>query len=442
MPGPKAKEWVARDQRSLSPSLTRPYPAVIAAGEGSWVTDVDGNRLLDMTAGIAVCATGHSHPAVAKAIQEQAGHLVHMSGADFYYPQLVQLAEKLAAIAPTGTENRVFLCNSGTEAIEASIKLAKWATRRPYLLGFYGAFHGRTMGSLSLTSSKPVQRQRFGPFLPAYHTPYPYCYRCVFNQKWPECGLACIDFIEDVIFQTVLPADEVAAIVIEPIQGEGGYIMPPQDYFPRLRALADKHGILLAVDEVQTGMGRTGKWWAIEHTAVRPDIVAVGKGIASGMPLGAMLASSSLMTWPPGTHASTFGGNPVCCAAAVATLDLIEGGMKENAATVGGFMFKVLNEMKERHPTMGDVRGRGLMAGIEFVTDKLSKKRNPQTRNAVVQGCFEHGVLVLGAGNNAVRFCPPLNITQDEVAVGLEIFEEVLTEAERNPPREQGRGRQ
>ncbi|NPA91806.1 MAG: acetyl ornithine aminotransferase family protein [Chloroflexi bacterium] len=432
VPGPKAKEWIRRDEANISPSYTRAYPFVMAKGEGVYVWDVDGNKFLDFTSGIAVTSTGHSHPEVVRAIKEQAEKFLHMSGTDFYYPVQIELAETLNRLAPMEEPTLVFFANSGAESIEAALKLARYATKRPHILAFRNAFHGRTMGALSLTASKVVQRRGFAPLVPEVtHVEYGYCYRCPFNRRYPDCDLACIRYIEEELFHSEVPPDQVAAIFVEPIQGEGGYVVPPPGWMRALRELCDKYGILLVADEVQTGMGRTGKMFAMEHFGVEPDIIALAKGIASGMPLGAMIARKSLMTWPPGAHASTFGGNPVSAAAALATIRLLENGLVENAARVGKHMKARLLDMQEHHPSMGDVRGLGLMLGVELVRDKESKVRAPEVRDAVVQRAFEKGLLLLGAGRNVIRFIPALVIDEKTADQGLDIFEEALSEVEK-----------
>ncbi|MBI3979666.1 MAG: acetyl ornithine aminotransferase family protein [Chloroflexi bacterium] len=429
LPGPRAAELVERDRRALSPSYTRSYPLVVDHAEGVWITDVDGNVFLDFTAGIAVDSTGHCHPRVVQAIQQQAARLIHMSGTDFYYPPEIDLAERLAALSPTGAPSRVFFGNSGTEAVEAAMKLARWATGRQNFVAFLGAFHGRTLGSLSLTGSKVRQRDGFFPLVPGVvHVPYAYPYRCAFGREGDGCAGACLHYLEHTVFQTILPPESVAAIVVEPVQGEGGYVVPPPSFLPGLRELADRHGILLIADEVQTGVGRTGKLFAVEHWNVRPDIVALAKGIASGMPLGATIARADLMAWPPGSHGNTFGGNPVSCAAALATLDLIEGGLMRNAAEVGSFMIERLREMQKRHSLIGDVRGLGLMIGVELVQDRETREPAAEAANRVVQRAFERGLLLLTAGRSVVRFSPPLVLTHEEAEVGLAIFEEALSD--------------
>ncbi|HTS24996.1 MAG TPA: acetyl ornithine aminotransferase family protein [Bryobacteraceae bacterium] len=433
VPGPRARGVIERDAAHVSPSYTRSYPLVVDHGEGAMVQDVDGNRFLDFNAGIAVVATGHCHPRVVKVIQAQAARLIHMSGTDFYYEEMVALAEKLSEIAPGEAERRVSFGNSGAEAVEGAIKLARWATRREKIIAFFGSFHGRTMGALSLTSSKAVQRQGFGPLVPGVvHAPYPYCYRCPYGQLPETCGVECVKHVEDTLLKTIAPATETAAIVVEPVQGEGGYVVPPQKFFDELARVAKDNGILLVFDEVQSGMGRTGKMWAAEHFGSVPDIFAVAKGIASGMPLGATVARDDLMTWPPGAHASTFGGNPVSCAAALATIALLEGGLIENAARMGTYLRTRMRDWPSRFPNVGNVRGLGLMIGIELVKDQATKDRAPELRDRVVQMAFERGLLVLGAGPNTIRLCPPLVVTVDQCEFALDTLEECLRAATAN----------
>ena len=388
---------------------------------------MDGNRFLDFNAGIAVVAAGHCHPRVVEAIQKQAARLIHMSGTDFYYEELVALAEKLAEIAPGEIPRRVSFGNSGAEAIEGSIKLARYATGRDKIIAFLGGFHGRTLGALSLTASKAVQRRHFGPLIPGVvHAPYPYCYRCPFGRESESCAVECVKHIEDTLLKTISPAEETAAIVVEPVQGEGGYVVPPRKFFDELARVAQQNGILLIFDEVQSGMGRTGKMWAAEHFDSVPDILAVAKGIASGMPLGATVARADLMTWPPGAHASTFGGNPVCCAAALATIALLEEGLVENAARMGSHLMDRMREWPARFPQVGEVRGLGLMIGIELVRDRETKQKAPELRDRVLRQAFERGLLVLGAGDNNIRLCPPLVVTRDQCDFAMETLEECL----------------
>jgi 4-aminobutyrate aminotransferase len=430
VPGPRARAVIERDRRVVSPSYTRGYPLVAASGEGAMVEDVDGNRFLDFNAGIAVVASGHCHPRVVKAVQEQAARLIHMSGTDFYYEGLTNLAEKLAEIAPGDAERRVSFGNSGAEAMEGAIKLARYATKRDKLIAFYGSFHGRTMGALSLTARKAVQRAGFGPLVPGVaHAPYPNCYRCPFGKEPEGCAVECVKFIEETLLKTVSPPEETAAIVVEPVQGEGGYVVPPRKFFDELQRVAQKNGILLIADEVQSGMGRTGKMWAAEHFDWAPDIFSVAKGIASGMPLGATVARADLMTWPPGAHASTFGGNPVSCAAALATIALLQEELVENAARMGAYLMERLRTWPSRFPNVGDVRGLGLMIGIELVRDRTTKERAAKLRDAVVDMAFDRGLLVLGAGDNTIRLCPPLVITRDQCDFALDTLETCLTAA-------------
>jgi 4-aminobutyrate aminotransferase len=404
---------------------------VIARGEGAVVEDVDGNLFLDCAAGIAVASTGHSHPDVVQAIVDQARHYLHMSGTDFYYEPQVRLAEEMAAIAPFDGPVRSFFGNSGTEAVEAALKLARYHTGRPAIVAFLGSFHGRTMGSLALTSSKAVQRRGFGPLMPGvYHAPFADCYRCPVNLRPESCQAECLDFVEDQILVHLVSPDEVAAIVVEPIQGEGGYVVPPPQFLQRVSAIARRYDIMLIADEVQSGMGRTGKMFACEHDGVTPDIVAVAKGIASGMPLGVASARAEVMNWPPGAHASTFGGNPVSCAAALATIRLLRERLVRNAAEVGAHLLDGCRALADRHPLVGDVRGRGLMIGIELVRDRQAKTRAPEERDAVVQAAFRHGLLVLGAGKNALRLSPPLVLTRSEADTALGILDQVLSEVE------------
>jgi len=427
LPGPKARDIIARDRARVSTSYTRDYPFVIARGSGAVVEDVDGNVFLDCTAGIAVASTGHSHPDVVKAITEQAQKFLHMSGTDFYYELQARLGEEIADIAPMAGPHRSFFSNSGTEANEAALKLAKFVTGRHNVIAFFGAFHGRSMGSLSLTASKVRQRQGFGPLVPGvYHAPYPDTYRSGLS---PEATAdRCIDFIEQQLFVHLVSPDEVAAIVVEPIQGEGGYIVPPDSFLQRLRAIATQHGMQLIVDEVQSGMGRTGKMFAIEHASVAPDIITIAKGIASGLPLGITTAPSMLMgAWPPGSHASTFGGNPVSCAAAVATITLIRESLMKNAEVVGAYLIDGVRALMGKHAVIGDVRGRGLMVGIELVRDRQTKERATSERDALVKACFTRGLLVLGAGRNAIRLSPPLVLTTQQVDIALRILDEALT---------------
>ena len=410
VPGPKAKAAVEVDGRLISPSYTRSYPLVAKRGRGCRVEDVDGNEFLDFAAGIAVTSTGHCHPEVVEAIQKQAAELIHISGTDFYNEPLTQVAEKLSAIAPMRGPHRVFYGNSGAEAVECAIKLARYHTGRQHIIAFLGAFHGRTMGALSLTASKPQQKRRFAPLMPGVtHVRYPYAYRgCTGGPQEEEAfALGCARYIEEKLFKTILPPEEVAAIVVEPIQGEGGYVVAPDNFLRELRGICDRHGILLVADEVQSGAGRTGKWWAIQHSGVEPDIVCMAKGIASGMPLGVCMSKAEVMDWVPGSHASTFGGNPVSLAAALATIDILEREGIGNAAKIGAKMLERLNGWKKMHPLVGDVRGRGLMIGVELVKDKETREPVTELRNRVEAVAFEKGLIILGCGETSIRLCPP-----------------------------------
>ena len=427
IPGPRARRLIAADEQVTSPSYTRAYPLAVKRARGSVIEDTDGNRFLDFTAGIAVCATGHCHPRVVQAVKRQAGRLLHMSGTDFYYEPFQQLAEKLAALAPGPFPKRVLFTNSGAESIEAAFKLARYHTRRPRMIAFLGAFHGRTLGALSLTGSKVEQVKGFAPLVPdVTHVPYGYCFRCPYHLRYPSCQVECVRVLERELFRETVPPEEVAAIVVEPIQGEGGYIVPPAGYFEALRELCDRHKILLIVDEVQSGMGRTGRMFAIEHWGVVPDIICLAKGIASGLPLGAMIARADIMTWGPGSHASTFGGNPVSCVAALETIRLLERGLMRNARVVGAYLAQRLREMQGWHPIIGDVRGLGLMVGIELVGDEARRTPAQRLRNAIVQKCFRNGLLLLGCGESGIRFSPPLIIRRHDVDKACGILEGVI----------------
>ena len=430
LPGPEARKVLERDQRFISQSYTRVYPLVVKKAQGVWVEDVDGNRFLDFNSGIAVCNTGHCHPRVVEAIRRQAEQLIHMSGSDFYYDAQSTLAAKLSEIAPGPKEKRVFFGNSGAEAIEAALKLARYHTKRPLIIAFLGAFHGRTMGALSLTASKAIFEKGFSPLVPGVtHVPYPYCYRCPYHhQSYPGCSVACIDWIREDLFKRSIPPEEVAAIFVEPIQGEGGYVVPPPEFHQKLSSMAKEFGILFVADEVQSGMGRTGKMMAIEHWGVTPDIIALAKGIASGMPLGAMVSQREVMDWVRGSHASTFGGNPVSCMAALTTIELLQDGLIENAARMGEYLLGKLRSLQKRFHWIGDVRGKGLMIGVEIVKDPVTKEKAIEERNKIIQACFEKGLLILGCGENVIRFSPPLIMGQKEADLALTILEDVLQE--------------
>ncbi len=432
LPGPKAKQLVERDAHVISPSYTRDYPLVAKKGRGAVIEDVDGNAFLDFAAGIAVVSTGHCHPEVVAAIQKQAAELIHMSGTDFYYPNMVELAEKLASIAPGKDPKRVYFGNSGAEAVEAAIKLAKYHTKRDKLVAFHGAFHGRTMGALSLTASRAVQRKGFGTLLSGvFHMPYPDTYRGTYGIRPENASADCLSYLENELFRRRVDPDEVAGIFIEPIQGEGGYLPAPAEFLQGLEKICHKYGIMFVADEVQSGMGRTGKWWAVDYAGVEPDIICTAKGIASGMPLSAIITKASVMDWTPGAHASTFGGNPVCIAASLATIGLIERSYKANAARMGEFIMHQTANWPEKHKIVGEVRGRGLMIGIEFVRDQKTKERAPDLRNRIVQMAFHKGLLVLGSGDTTLRLCPPLMIDQEQAEFAVRTLDGIISEIER-----------
>jgi 4-aminobutyrate aminotransferase len=428
-PGPKAKKIVERDAAVISPSFGRAYPLVIERGEGNIVVDVDGNEFIDMNAGLAVCSVGHSHPKVIKAIKDQVDKFIHYSYTDFFYDSYVNLSEVLHDLVPGKHKKKFFYGNSGAEAIEAAMKVSRWHSQRQGLLAYIGSFHGRTMGAVSLTASKPYQRRRFSPLVPGVeHIFYPYCYRCPFHLECPDCNYTCVDYIDEYLFHKYVPAEEVAMLLAEPIQGEGGYVVPPDGYFKKLKKLLDE----FAVDEVQSGIGRTGKWFAIEHWGVVPDIVCMAKGIAAGMPLGVMASRADIQDWTPGSHASTFGGNPVSCAAALAVIDVIKSEkLLENSQREGAYIKKRLEEMTETHPMMGDVRGKGLMVGVELVKDKDTKEYAKQETEDVMMECFRQGLAIVNCGVNVIRWMPPLTITRDLVDPSLEIFEKSLSKVEK-----------
>lgn len=432
LPGPKARAMIERDRKVISPSYPRSYPFVMDHGKGSEVWDVDGNRFLDFMGGIAVVATGYSHPQVVKAIQEQAEKFIHISS-DFYHENWIRLGEKLNEIAPFKEDALSFMTNSGTEAVEAAIKLARYHTKRTNFIGFTGAFHGRTMGAVTFTASKAKYHGGFYPLMNGVtHAPFPNPYRPVLERrKGEDYGEAVVRYIEEEILMQILPPKDVAGILVETIQGEGGYIIPPDGFYPALRKLCDKHGILLILDEVQSGMGRTGKWWAIDHFGIEPDIITSAKGIASGMPLGACIARKSVMNWEIGTHGNTYGGNPISCAASLATIDLVEKEFMQNAKEVGEYALDALEEIKARHPSIGDVRGKGLMIGVEFVKDRETKEPAKDLTERLVDLAFERGLLTLSCGQSVIRIAPPLAITKSEMDEGLQLFEDALTAAEK-----------
>lgn len=430
-PGPKAAKVVAETKDVLSPSISRNYPLVIESAHDCIVKDVDGNEYIDFNSGIATLNVGSTNEAVTKAASDQLRKFTHYSYTDFYYENINKLAEKLAKIFPGGKKKRqVFYGNSGAEANEAALKLARYATGRQRIIAYRSSFHGRTMGTVSLTASKPVQVKGFSPLLPGVeHVPYPYCYRCPLKQEYPDCGFACIDYIQSEYFEKFVPPEEVAAFFIESIQGEGGYVVPPEGYFQELFRRFKKYGIVFVADEVQSGMGRTGKWFAIEHWDVAPDVITLAKALGGGLPIGACVADARLMTWEPGSHASTFGGNPVSAAAGLAVIDYIEKNhLLENAKKQGTYMLKVLNEWKEKYEIIGDVRGKGLMLGIEIVKNKKSRAFAPELANAIVSKTWKRGVLLIMAGKSTIRICPPLTINRELIDEALVILEESVSE--------------
>ncbi|HHT9137270.1 MAG TPA: acetyl ornithine aminotransferase family protein [Candidatus Wunengus sp. YC60] len=429
LPGPNAIQYLENEKRFVSPSSTKGYPLVVKSAKGMAVTDVDDNVFLDFTAGVAVCNTGHNHDEIISSITDQADTLIHMSGADFYNPLHIQLAEKLSAICPGPHTKRAFFGNSGAESVEAAFKLARYHTKRPVVIAFYNAFHGRTMGALSLTASKLNQRKHFLPLIPeVIHIPYAYCYRCHYGLTPNNCNMACVAWIREELFKTKVPPEDVAAIFVEIIQGEGGYIVPPKEFHKALYQLARDYGILYVADEVQSGMGRTGKMFASEHFDIIPDIITIAKGIASGLPLSATVASEKIMDWQPGSHASTFGGNPVSCQAALTTIRLLEEGLIDNAAKQGAYMIHELKKLERTYSIIGDVRGLGLMLAVEIVKDKETKEYSPEVRDIITQKAFSKGLLLLGCGRSAIRFCPPLILSKNDVGIALSIFEECLKE--------------
>ena len=432
LPGKKAKEIISKDTRFSSSSYIKEYPLVIERGEGSVVVDVDGNRFLDFMAGIAVNVTGYSHPKVVEAIKRQSEKFFHICSTDFYYQSFSDLCERLSKIIPMSGEKSVFLNNSGSEAVETAIKLARYHTKRPYIIAFFGAFHGRTMGALSLTAGKAKQRAFFSPLMPGvYHVSYGYCYRCPYHLTYDSCGIYCAEAIERILCNSLMSPDEIAAIFVEPIQGEGGYIVPPPEFHKKLREFTNKHNILLVLDEIQSGMGRTGKFLAIENFNVEPDVVLLAKGLASGLPLGAVISKKEFMTWKPGTHGSTFGGNPIACEAALATLDLIEEELMANASKMGARLIKKLKNLQKENSLIGDVRGLGLMVGVELVKDQRTKESASREVHEIANQAFRKGLLLLPCGDNVIRFSPPLVISSEEVDIAVEIFREVISQYEK-----------
>jgi 4-aminobutyrate aminotransferase len=432
-PGPKARAFIERDHAVTSRSLTRTAPLVGVEEEGVWVKDIDGNVFLDFSSGIAVTNVGHRHPKVVEAMKRQLDKLVFVNSCDFYTLPQVELAERLFEVTPGKFKKRAFFCNSGTEAVEAALKIAQWHTRNFYVIGFIGGFHGRTMGSLQLTTTSVAARRHFkGMMQGVFHVPYAYCYRCAFKQEYPSCGLWCAKYIEEILLKKVVPPDDLACMVVEPIQGAGGYIVPPKEYLPALADICKRNNILLVMDEVQTGFCRTGKWWACEHSGVVPDIMTMSKAIAAGMPCGATVCRSELMEWDPGAHENTLGGNPVVCAAALAVLDILKSEkLADNAAKVGDYLLKRFREMAEQHELIGDVRGKGLMIGVEFVKNRTTKEPAKKERDQILNEAFKQGLILLGAGASSLRLAPPLILTQEHADVGLEIFENTLKKVEK-----------
>ncbi|NOT63101.1 MAG: acetyl ornithine aminotransferase family protein [Acidobacteria bacterium] len=433
LPGPIAQQVVADDAKYISPSYTRPYPLVVKRAKGAMIEDVDGNVFLDFNAGVAVCSTGHAHPRVVEAIKNQVDDFLHVCTADYYFPSLPKLAQKLSQLAPGAHDKRIHFGNSGAEAVEGAAKLAMYATRKHKFIGFFGAFHGRTMGALSLTASKARQRAGFGPqALDVTHIPYANCYRCPYHLTQQTCGALeskgphCARVIEDLLFKTTVPADECAAVVLEVVQGEGGYIVPPASFLSTIRDIADRHDILVIADEVQSGFGRTGKMFASEHFDFVPDILTAAKGIASGIPLSATVARADLMTWPPGAHASTFGGNPVGIAASLATIELLEEGLIENAARMGEYLLEGLRDLMSKHALIGDVRGKGLMIGIELVKDRTTKEPHAEALKQVEQTCFQRGLITLGCGTSTIRLSPPLVIEKDQCDFAIKTLDDAI----------------
>ncbi len=435
MPGPKAKEFIARDARSVSQNLSKDVPLVVARAQGMVVEDVDGNRFLDFAAGISTVSTGHCHPEVVRAVQEQAEKLIHICYTDFYYPIYIDLCEELARLAPISGPKRVFLTNSGAEAVETAIKLARVRTGRQKIVGFFGAFHGRTFGAMSLTASKPVQRKGYGPFVPeVLHTHYAYCYRCPVNRTPDSCKVECLNLLTEDYFHHTVDPSEVAAVIVEPIQGEGGFIPPHPDFLPRLQQICRDNGILMIADEVQCGMGRTGRMFAFEHYGIDPDMIILAKGIASGMPISAVIARDDVMKWNDGGHGSTFGGNPLSCAAALATLRLLQDGLVENAGKVGARLIEKLRGLQKSHPVIGDVRGKGLMVGIEIVRDPQSRTPAPDIRHRVIEVAFERGLLTLPCGASTIRLSPPLVARDADVDKAVSILDAAFTAVRQGSP--------
>jgi 4-aminobutyrate aminotransferase len=432
-PGPKARAILARDEKIITGSVVRFYPLVIESGKDCIVRDVDGNEYIDFNSGLLCLNVGHCHPLITEAVKTQSERFLHYSYTDFYYEKLVDLGEKLQKLAPGSFPKKIFYSNSGAESIESAIKAAKWHTRKQLFFSFTGAFHGRTMGAVSLTASKPTQKKHFFPLMPGViHVPYAYCYRCPYKLTYPDCDYWCVDFIDEWVFKKYAPPEDVAAFFFEPIQGEGGYVVPPPEYFQKLKKLTDKYGILLADDEIQTGVGRTGKFCAIEHWNITPDIVCMAKSIAAGLPLGVTIARAEVMDWEGGSHANTFGGNPLACSAAKAVIDVIEKErLMENATRQGAHMMTRLKEMQEKYPIIGDVRGKGLMIGVEIVKDKKTKAPGNDEASEIMQKSWRRGVAVITCGPSTIRIAPPLTITRELVDSALDVIEGVVKEVSR-----------
>ncbi len=432
LPGPKGREIIAADEKYVTPSYPRPdYKLVAQKGAGVWLEDADGNIFLDCNAGVAVCSTGHCHPEIVEAVIEQTKTLIHMCGTDYYYWQMPALGKKLNEIVPISGDTKTHFANSGAEAVETALKLAMYHTKRQKFISFFGSFHGRTLGALSLTSSKRAQRSGFGrQALDVTHVPFPNCFRCPFNLGKCDDGSCCmgsVDWIENRLFKTTTPPEEVAGIVVEAVQGEGGYVPAPPEFLRAIRRICDEHGIMMIVDEVQSGMGRTGKMFAIEHSGVQPDIMCIAKALGSGLPIGACVAKADIMDWHKGAHASTFGGNPVCIASALKTIELLENGLIENAATVGKYLEDGLRKLQEKHSCIGDVRGLGLMLGAEFV--KENGDADAELRDRIEMACFNRGLIILGCGTSTIRWSPPLILTKENADVALEIFDQAISES-------------
>ena len=429
-PGPKARAFIERDHAVTSPSLTRAAPLVGVEADGVWVKDIDGNVFLDFSSGIAVTNAGHRHPKVVEAIKKQTDKIIFLNSCDFYTLPQVELGERLFEITPSNFKKRVFFSNSGTEAVEAALKIAQWYTRNFYVIAFIGGFHGRTMGALPLTTTSVVAHRHFKGMMPGvYHVPYAYCYRCPFKQTYPNCELWCVDYIKEIMLKKVVSPDDLACMLIEPIQGAGGYIVPPDGYLQALAKLCKENNIIFVADEIQSGLCRTGKWFACDHWGVEPDIVTLGKGIASGLPFGATVSRAELMDWEPGAHENTMGGSPVGSSAAIAMLDIFKTErLVENAAEVGGYLFKRFKELAEKHELIGDVRGKGMMIGVEFVKNRETKEPAKAERDKILAKAFERGLMLIGAGVSSLRLAPPLILTREQADVGLEIFEQTLKE--------------